>query len=377
MITKLRLHNFKCFQELEFKFAPLTLLSGINSTGKSSILQSLLLLRQSYQYPVIRLNGELTDAGRALDAFCTEALDDQMIFELYINEHKPLKWEYTFKRSGDESKFVTVSMPKLTKEISLFTHHFHYLSADRWGPRLTTPLSDDAIRQGNLAKDGKYTIHYLIENGNQPLPNQEIPLREAQAGKTLLRQVQSWLGEISPGTRITIQAIKNADIGTIGFSYEKEGSTESPTPSFRATHVGFGLSYTLPVIVALLSLPKNGLVLLENPEAHLHPKGQTQMGKLMAQVAAAGTQVIVETHSDHILEGIQLAVFEGLLKPEQTSLHYFYFDEQGDVQLTTPTINEQGRIEDWPVGFFDESVRNLAALASRRRRERKKTKNGE
>jgi predicted ATPase len=67
MITKLYLHNFKCFQKLALEFAPLTLLSGINSTGKSSLLQSLLLLRQSYQLPVIRLKGELTDAGQAYD----------------------------------------------------------------------------------------------------------------------------------------------------------------------------------------------------------------------------------------------------------------------------------------------------------------------
>jgi predicted ATPase len=293
---------------------------------------------------------------------------------LNCTHHAPLTWEYAFESSGGKSAFVTVLMPEPTEALALFNHHFHYLSANRWGPRLTTPLSDDAIRQGNLAKDGRYTIHYLIENGNQPLPNSDIPLREEQAGKTLLRQVQSWLGEISPGTRIAIQAIKNMDIGTIGYSFEREGSIDSPT--FRATHVGFGLSYTLPIIVALLSLPKDGLVLLENPEAHLHPKGQTQMGKLMAQVAAAGTQVIVETHSDHILEGIQLAVFEGQLKPEQTCFHYFDFDEQGLVKKATPKINEQGRLDNWPSGFFDESINNLAALASRRRRERRKAMSG-
>jgi len=111
----------------------------------------------------------------------------------------------------------------------------------------------------------------------------------------------------------------------------------------------------LPIIVALLSLPKNGLILLENPEAHLHPKGQTLMGKLMAQVAAAGTQVIVETHSDHVLDGIRLAVFEGLIKPTQTSFHYFDRSEDGKIQLQTPKINAEGRIDNWPAGFFDES----------------------
>lgn len=350
----------------------MTLLSGLNSTGKSSILQCFLLLRQSSRHSTIRLKGELTDIGQASDAFCADAADDKMIFELYTEEQAPMKWEYIFEFSEGKVSFVTASMPEPHENLALFNNSFHYLSADRWGPRLTTPLSDDDIRLGNLAKDGRYTIHYLAQNEEEPLPNPDIPLREEKANRTrLLHQVQSWLGEISPGTRIVPQLIRGADIGTVNFSFE---GRDGPSPPFRPTNVGFGLSYTLPIIVALLSLPKGGLVLLENPEAHLHPKGQTLIGKLMAQVAAAGIQVIVETHSDHVLDGIRLAVFEGLIKPMQTCFHYFDRSEEGNIQLLTPKINEEGRIDNWPDGFFDESVRNLAALASRRRRERRKGK---
>lgn len=372
MITQLNIHNFKCFPQLQLEFAPITLLSGVNSTGKSSILQCFLLLRQSSRHSTIRLNGELTEIGQASDAFCADANDDQMIFELYTEEQAPMKWEYIYESSGEKVSFVTASMPEQQNALALFNNCFHYLSANRWGPRLTTPLSDDDIRLGNLAKDGRYTIHYLAENLSKLLPNPDIPLREEKAGATLLEQVQSWLGEISPGTRIAPQLIRGADIGTISFSFEGEYGL---SPKFRPTNVGFGLSYTLPIIVALLSLPKGGLVLLENPEAHLHPKGQTIMGKLIAQVAAAGTQVIVESHSDHVLDGIRLAVFEGLIKPMQTCFHYFgRSEENGKIQLVTPKINEEGRIDHWPEGFFDESIRNLATLASRRRRERRKTK---
>jgi hypothetical protein len=206
------------------------------------------------------------------NAFAINFLINQISHRFH---HKPLKWEYAFESSGDKSSFVTISTPEPPENLALFNKYFHYISADRWGPRLTTPLSDDEVHQGNLAKDGRYTIHYLSENANKRLPNPDIPLRKEKAGITLLRQVQSWLGEISPGTRIKPQLIKAADIGTIEFSYEKPYSL---SPFFRATNVGFGLSYTLPVIAALLSLPKGGLVLLENPEAHLHPKGQSQMG---------------------------------------------------------------------------------------------------
>jgi len=72
---------------------------------------------------------------------------------------------------------------------------------------------------------------------------------------------------------------------------------------------GFGLSYTLPVITALLvgTLIPNSLVIIENPEAHLHPRGQTEIARLIALCAQVGTQIIIETHSDHLFDGIRIA----------------------------------------------------------------------
>jgi len=111
-----------------------------------------------------------------------------------------------------------------------------------------------------------------------------------------------------------------------------------------------------------------GGIILENPEVFLHNSMQTLIGKLLAQTVASGHQVIVETHSDHILDGIRIAVMEGLLKPEQTAFHYFFYDkEEEKIKITTPQINTEGRFNQWPEGFFDEAVKNLAALSSRRR----------
>ena len=362
MLTEIQIKNFKCFQKEKFKLAPLTLLSGLNSTGKSSVLQSLLLLRQSYKEGGnIRLNGDLIELGQALDVFAVDAKNDYMEFQLQSKNQKFLTWSNHFDVSTEQLT-TEKSLINIDKQ-ALFNDDFHYISADRWGPRISVPLSDFDVHHNNLGKYGEYTIHYLLEHGDRHLKNSNIGLLNEDAGKTLLHQVQSWLNDISPGVKIDPKQFKTVNAGTIGFSFPSEVGFSRP---FRPTHVGFGLSYTLPVIVALLSLPKNGLVILENPEAHLHPRGQSLIGKLIAHVAAAGIQVIVETHSDHLLNGIRIAVRDGLLMPEQSTLHYFARNGSA-IEITTPQIDSDGKIDKWPEGFFDESIRNLAALTSRRR----------
>jgi len=133
---------------------------------------------------------------------------------------------------------------------------------------------------------------------------------------------------------------------------------------YRATNVGFGITYTLPVLVALLSSPPGSLVLVENPEAHLHPKGQVRIGQLMALAAASGVQVMVETHSDHVLNGIRLAAYNRQIDHRGVRLHYFEREnsKQGRVSVVSPSMDENGRIDQWPEGFFDVWDKCLEAL---------------
>ena len=147
-------------------------------------------------------------------------------------------------------------------------------------------------------------------------------------------------------------------LGGLSFSFVTGGATSR---SLRPTSVGFGLSYTLPVVVALLAARPGSLVLVENPEAHLHPRGQMAMGDLIIRAAAAGAQVIVETHSDHVLNGIRVAVKEGRGAPDQVAIHYFQRITEtrgGDERIVhvvqSPRIDADGRVDSWPQGFFDQ-----------------------
>jgi predicted ATPase len=123
------------------------------------------------------------------------------------------------------------------------------------------------------------------------------------------------------------------------------------------------VTYVLPLILALLTAREGDLVLLENPEAHLHPRAQSRLARFCAKAAAAGIQVVLETHSDHVLNGVRVAVHAGQVPPEDLSILFFRGPTAppGDVFLRIP-IDRRGRLENWPSGFFDETDHLLDRL---------------
>ena len=168
------------------------------------------------------------------------------------------------------------------------------------------------------------------------------------------------MGEVSPGTRIHLNLSNGMDIIGLQYSFV---TGKQVSNKYRATNVGFGISYTLPIIVAVLSSGPGSLLLIENPEAHLHPKGQAKMGELLACAASCGVQVVVETHSDHVLNGMRLATYGGKINPDDIQLHFFQRrEEDGQSQVISPRLDRDGRIDQWPDGFFDEWDKSLEAL---------------
>jgi predicted ATPase len=254
---------------------------------------------------------------------------------------------------------------------NLFGNNFHYLQAERIGPRPFNEMSDYQVRQlGQLGIKGEYAAHFLAINGRKVIPNSslshpEVKLKtlrneEQSTAKSmdLIDQVEAWMGEISPGTRLKIDAKSDVDLMTFQYSY-------GDSNPYRATNVGFGISYILPIIVAALASTPGTIILIENPEAHLHPKGQVKMGELLALAASGGVQVVIETHSDHVLNGIRLAVHGGKIDPKDVRLHYFQRQNkegQAVTEVISPKIDRNGRIDRWPDGFFDEWDNSLEIL---------------
>lgn len=116
--------------------------------------------------------------------------------------------------------------------------------------------------------------------------------------------------------------------------------------------VGFGVSQTLPVIVALLTAAPEQIVYIEQPEIHLHPKAQYKMAELLADAANLGVKVVIETHSSLLLRGVQTLVTQGQLAPERVKLHWFTRDNNGATVVDRAKLDENGAFgEEWPEDF--------------------------
>lgn len=235
--------------------------------------------------------------------------------------------------------------------------HLQYVSAERIGPRKIYTRSETAAHRRELGARGEYVLNYLEAKRDESLPDDD-PRCERSYNRRLTAVVDHWLQDVSPGAHLQFETIRDADALVGGFSFDRPGDV--PTRRFRATNVGFGLSYILPVIIALLA-PAGSLCLIENPEAHLHPRGQTRLAELAVRAAVAGVQVIAETHSDHFMDGVRIAVRGGLVQPDETAVHYFEREGTRTV-VRSPQIDIDGRVSSWPIGFFDQHEENLAKL---------------
>ena len=330
MLNNIILQAFKSFRDKEnIPLSRLTVITGINSSGKSSIIQAIRILEKLIQTE--NLSHSIPEGHGGIK----EILNDASSQDDFLLGCKVEDGEFSFTKSANR-----IGNPRMPPSI--------FISADRFGPRPAIKIKDNAEVDSN----GENLLHFLDTINDIILPdNVQHPKAEK---KTLLANVSAWINEISPGSSFKYVLEEKADTSFTLFN------------DHRANNVGFGLSYTLPIIVTLLAASIEGrrkLVMLENPEAHLHPKGQSKIAELICKVASSGTQVILETHSDHIINGIRVSCLRyekgenGINRSEVGILHVFQdlIDFNGPSSHIIPvTIEEGGRIFDAPEDFFDQ-----------------------
>jgi len=368
MIESLQISNFKCIRDLDLSLTSVNMLAGLNGMGKSTCIQSLLLMHQSHREhtpPLGQLvrNGAWTSLGTPQDILWEAAETEEITFGLTFGKTTgPLALQFTLDKQLDEfvnSNQASLSIPT---DHGIFTDKLHYLRAERTGPQTSFPTSNSQVRiHHQLGRDGEYAAQFLSEYGENEVVNEAV--RHPDASSPQLRhQVEAWLGEISPGTRLYAESHSSLDRVSLHYAFQ---TGRGETNRYRATNVGFGLSYLLPIITLALGAPQGSLLLIENPEAHIHPHGQMQIGRLLALATSSDLQIILETHSDHILNGLRLAVHEKLITPGDVALHYFERQIEADsnhTTVTSPQIDENGRLDRWPDGFFDQSEKALRKL---------------
>lgn len=312
MITKLEISNFKSHKHTFIHLGHLTVLTGINGCGKTSVIQSLLLLRQSFLKNRLALgldlNQPLCNIGIADDALYQLAENGIISFVFSTDNNDKYTFEFDAEKGLNDS-FIrkhkyneAASQIEKLGSISLFNNDFQYISASRWGGRSIFPKESFAVevqKQISQAEgQGELVAHFLYKYGSDNVLNY---YDTDEQDLSLLAQVVYWEQKISPNVTINVEAGRDNNSFTIGYGFDGENEQTKPIRDLRAENIGFGISYTLPVIVAILSARPGALVIIENPEAHLHPQGQSELARLISKAASFGIQVIVETHSDHII----------------------------------------------------------------------------
>lgn len=352
MIKKLALKNFKCFDDIKMDFSAVNILTGLNGMGKSTVMQSILLLEQSQKSIItdraICLQGKYINLGTGRDILYEKAERDEI----------GIAWETETRRESylmDYQPDASVlSLKDINEEVSADfeeRERLSFLSAYRIEPQFLYRIENEGeLSERYFGKNGEYAIQYLKMHGGEEVENREVMLGK---GSTILDQTTAWLDMISPGISPVINI--NMSSRTAELQYEYIEGREK-TNSYKSVNVGFGITYVLPVVVALTAARPGDILLIENPEAHIHPRGQRMLGELMAAAGAGGVQVIVETHSDHVLNGIRVRVKKEKLEPEKTRIFFFYKDEQDSYRhkVICPVMDKNGRISEWPEGFFDE-----------------------
>ena len=365
-LEKLSIKGFKAFtEETSIGFKKLTVLAGANSVGKSSVIQAILLGKTAVDngFPVtygnkaelakkIQLNGNFKLAlGTTFQITSSNKINFDFEFSdghLKLDLQAPIDKTY-LENTGEY----------ILHGNNNFFWDFHYLVAERIGPRI---LYDEGLNN-EVGYQGEYAVQLLVEgltyDVSKDLNFQKVTKAKGESSDNLFDQANLWMQYIIPG--INLSADRLRDVNKSVASVNKH----------TMPNVGFGISYVLPIVVAGLIVKDKvtSLFIVENPEAHLHPSGQTRIGEFLAAVAAQeGVQVIIETHSEHVINGIRVAALKNYIKPSDILVNFLHRDEQSNrkIQILAIEIKENGEFSSFPPGFFDQHAQNLIEMTKYR-----------
>ena len=387
-ITRIAVEGFKSIakrQEIEIR--PLTILAGANSSGKSSIMQPLLMLKQtleaSYDPGPLKIDGpnaKFTSSEQFLSrvngghgllsiSLDTEGLSLQVTFGKGESGIEILEQKETYPNGS-----VRVLRPEMTKDEiqdafdqeTPWARLFRERCFLHWGIAQGMPMNPFQLEFMLQA-----VIHVSGLRGNPGRTYQVTGVGPHYPG-TFEHYVASVISNWQSRDHERYRALNRA-LEHIGLAERVESRNLNEAelelqvnrvPGGRLddlvsiADVGFGVSQTLPVLVALQAANDAQLIYLEEPEIHLHPRAQTRLADVLADAAKRGVRVVAETHSSLLLRAIQTLVAKSMLDPALVQLHWFSRDRAGITQITSATPDENGAFGDWPEDFGDVALQS-------------------
>lgn len=362
MLKSIEVENFKCFKKQEIPLADLSIFTGFNAAGKSTAIQSILLARQvtveNNGQAYLPLNGEVVKLGTIGDALNHYAAE-RVIKLTYCFNHGSLQ----FILEAKERTQTAFDLPNGGELYSLEQHNESltdtiFIGATRQGTKDVFPVPEAANPIfSDVGETGQYAAWWFDRYSDEDIDN--LRQHRLEEGLTLRRQLNAWLSDLFPGAQVNTSPINRTPLVRLEFKLDDLSDWKRPA------NVGYGLTYAFPILLAGLLAKKGQTLVVDSPEAHLHPRGQSRIGHFLGVVAASGVQVIVETHSDHVLNGIRLAVANKIVKKEQVVIHFFESvndDDGRKAHITSPQIDVNGNLSEWPEGFFDQLDQDIASL---------------
>lgn len=353
MVSRILADGYKCIDRVELELKEFTLLSGVNSAGKSSLIQAILYVIQRQKREENSERGfEYVDLGRFPDIKNSIKGSRKILFEMDTKNGDVTSKSKVTVTIGGEVSLVrldsTNDMPDYIK-----THQIVYLPADRIGVEKAYDLNTEKPQE--IGNHGEYTYSFLGMFGQERIPEETFACEPETVGMSLNNQVNYWL-EYLTGFHIQTNIVE--DIDQVVATYANAKSNRY----YRAKNVGTGVTYIATLVIAALSCRADDTLIIENPEIHLHPRAQSRLVEFLAYVSNLGLQVILETHSDHIYNGLRKCIKKKRITKDKAAVYFLELDETMQTRVYDIRLNEQGAEENHPYGLFDQFDDDLDEL---------------
>lgn len=417
MLQRLRLQNYRAFENLDISLTKINLFFGPNNSGKSSILSAINLLAQTietedWKNPLL-LNGKYEDLGTYKDIVYQNNLKNDISIGLDFVQYEEMK-SYDFKYSyRPQRKEITLSNVKITNsknelefeskysdsvekpivvhlfkplnkgektKLSNSTHLIHFIPFGfRNFETLDTKASDkldmSSINLIEYLKKLEFIGPFRASPKRTYLFSGESPtsigkhgekaidiiasdyMRRGKKKKGIVDNVSKWLNLCEIASELDLKVLTDRH-------FELRLSNVKSKEKENLADVGYGCSQILPILISGTTLPKESALLIQQPELHLHPRAQAGLGTFFNDLSKNNTQLFIETHSEHLLLRLQCHIASGELDSKDVSVYYVYVNDVGKKDAIHLPLNNKGLFEkEWPEGFFPERLNEAKNVA--------------